>query len=234
MTRFVVPGPVHTTSHADGSLTLLNLTTGQWHKLNRTGNELFSAICANGVDTAVGIFMSRYPQVPQREIREQAETCLSALVERGLLEPESPVRGSGGVPIALAPLGAVGLKPRLVAAVALPVALLLLRLPFRVTVRGFKFVKRRRARRVATRPEALQALAASKRVSRFHPGRVACLELSLTAALAVALRGGEVQWCLGVASDPQAFHAWIEADGEPVTDPFDEPIPATYQRVLAV
>jgi hypothetical protein len=128
----------------------------------------------------------------------------------------------------------VSWKRRLVAAVALPLALLLLRLPFRRTVAAFKFVKRRRARRPATRPEALQAIAAAKRVSRFHPGRVACLELSLTAALTVALRGGEVQWCLGVASDPQAFHAWIEAEGEPVTDPFDEPIPATYQRVLAV
>ncbi|SER07729.1 lasso peptide biosynthesis B2 protein [Lentzea albida] len=234
MTRFVVPDSVHVKADDDGSLVLLNVTTGQWHKLNRSGNELFAAICADGVEAAVETFVGRYPGEPREQVRLHAERCVSALVERGLLEPESPVRGSGGVPIALAPRGSAGWRPQLVATVALPVALLLLRLPFRRTVGAFKFVKRGLARRPATKPEALQALAAAKRVSRFHPGRVACLELSLTAALTAALRGREVQWCLGVASDPQAFHAWIEADGEPVTDPFDDPVPPTYQRVLAV
>ena len=116
----------------------------------------------------------------------------------------------------------------------MPLALVLLRLPCHTTVKCFSFVKRRLAKWAMTQPEALQVLAAAKRVSRYHPGRVACLELSLTAALATALRGGSVQWCLGVAGDSQSFHAWIEADGEPVTDPFDDPIPPTYQRVLAV
>ncbi|WP_246292910.1 lasso peptide biosynthesis B2 protein [Lentzea indica] len=222
------------TAEDDGSVILLNVTSGQWHKLNRTGNELFSAIRAHGVDAAVEVFASRYPEVPQGQIRLDAEKLLSALVERGLLEPDNLERGSGGVPIALAPRSPVSLKPKLMAAVALPLALLLLRLPFRMTVKAFKFVKRGLAKRTATKPEALQALAAAKRVSRFHPGRVACLELSLTAALTAAFRGGSVQWCLGVATDPQSFHAWIEADGEPVTDPFDDPIPPTYQRVLAV
>ncbi|SFR20538.1 Transglutaminase-like superfamily protein [Lentzea waywayandensis] len=234
MTHFVVPDSVHTTSEDDGGLVLLNVATGQWHKLNRTGNELCSEICAGGLDVAVEVFTSRYPRESPEGIRVHAEELLSALVERGLLEPGGLARGSGGVPIALAPRTPVALRPLLVAAVALPLALVLLRLPFRVTVKGFKLVKRGRARRTATRTEALQALAAAKRVSRFHLGRVACLELSLTAALTAALRGGSVQWCLGVASDPQSFHAWIEADGEPVTDPYDDPIPLTYQRVLAV
>lgn len=234
MTHFVVPDSVHTTTEADGGLVLLNVTTGQWHKLNRTGNELYSAICDHGVDTAIAIFASRYPEIPENDLRGNAENCVSALVERGLLELASVPRGSGGVPIALVPRGPVALKPLLVALIALPLALILLRLPFRVTVKVLKFVKRRFGTRVTTQAEALQALAAARRVSRFHPGRVACLELSLTAALAAAFRGGSVEWCLGVANDPQSFHAWIEADGEPVTDPFDDPIPATYQRVLAV
>lgn len=234
MTHFVVSDSVRTTAQGDGGLVLLNIATGRWHKLNRTGNELYSAICEHGIDTAVEIFASRYPEMPQDELRRDAEKCLSDLVEGGLLKPVSLPRGSGGVPIALVARGSVPLKPRLVAFVAMLLALLLLRLPFRVTVRAFKFVKRTLAKRTTTQPEALQALAAAKRVSRFHPGRVACLELSLTAALTAALRRGSVEWCLGVASDPQSFHAWIEADGEPVTDPFDDPIPATYQRVLAV
>ncbi|MFD4670527.1 lasso peptide biosynthesis B2 protein [Lentzea sp. NPDC058450] len=234
MTRFVVPGSVHVTAEADGGLILLNVSTGQWHKLNRTGNELFSVIRDHGVDTGAELFADRYPAVPREEIRRHAETCVSGLVERGLLEPENLARGSGGVPIALVPRGSVALRPKLVAAVALPLALVLLRLPFRRTLKVFKLVKRVRTRRAATRSQALQALAAAQRVSRFHPGRVACLELSLTAALTAAFRGGEVQWCLGVASDPQSFHAWIEAEGEPVTDPFDDPIPPTYRRVLEI
>ncbi|MGI5505721.1 lasso peptide biosynthesis B2 protein [Lentzea sp. CA-135723] len=234
MTRFVVPGSVHVTAENDGGLILLNVATGQWHRLNRTGNELLAVIREHGVDLGAERFADRYPGVPRAEIRQHAESCVSGLVERGLLEPENPVRGSGGVPIALGSRGPAALRPTLVALFALPMALVLLRLPFRRTVKVFKLVKRVRARRDATGSQALQALAAAKRVSRFHPGRVACLELSLTAALTAALRGGEVLWCLGVASDPQSFHAWIETDGEPVTDLFDDPIPPTYRRVLAV
>lgn len=234
MTRFVVPSSVHTAADREGNLVLLNEQTGQWHKLNRTGNELYSALCDNGVEAAVEVFASQYPQVPQEEIRRHAERCLSDLVERGLLEPEIAERGSGGVPIATAPRSSVSLKPRLVAAAALPLALLLLKLPFWVSVKTVKLLKRRLTKRAATKAEAFTALAAAKRVSRFYPGRVACLELSLMAALTVAFLGASVDWCLGVAVDPQSFHAWIEAEGQPVTDPFDDPIPPTYQRVLAV
>lgn len=49
--------------------------------------------------------------------------------------------------------------------------------------------------------------------------RVACLEESVAAALALTLLGRRVRWCHGVITDPIRLHAWIEVEGRPVAEP---------------
>ncbi|MFE2443337.1 lasso peptide biosynthesis B2 protein [Streptomyces melanosporofaciens] len=103
---------------------------------------------------------------------------------------------------------------RCAAAAGLALALLLLRLPFRFTVRAV-----RRARRIGHRHlAATQAdvlVMAVRHVGRLWPGRAACMETSLGAVLAAALLGRRLNWCLGVrfSPPPVEYHAWAELPG---------------------
>lgn len=77
---------------------------------------------------------------------------------------------------------------RLAAAAGLALALVLLRLPFRHTLRAARLARRRGRRELeAARAEAL--VGAVRHTARWWPGRAACMETSLGAVLAAALLG---------------------------------------------
>lgn len=237
MTGFAVPDTVHAAEDGNGDLVLLNRATGRWHKLNRTGTDVFQVLrSAADVEQAVGVLTDRHPDVPENRIREDVERLLAGLVERGLLVLVDDVRRSPAAVLMTpaVPRRAISVRERVTGTVAFVTAMVLLRLPFRITTAVVTRLRRVLARREATTDEAHAALAAAYRVSRFYPGRVACLEVSLTAVLTAALWGCRVDWCFGTAVDPQTFHAWVEVDGTPVTDADEDPIPPTYRRVLVV
>lgn len=80
----------------------------------------------------------------------------------------------------------------------------------------------------ATNDEAERQVRYVRRLARGLPSRVACLEESIAATVALALRGKSVTWCHGVAADPFTFHAWVRTDiaedgtsraGTPVAEP---------------
>ncbi|MFF5719281.1 lasso peptide biosynthesis B2 protein [Streptomyces buecherae] len=100
---------------------------------------------------------------------------------------------------------------RLAATVGLALALLLLRLPFRYTVRAARLA--RRAGRRGLSPSRAEALVGAVRHSaRLWPGRAACMETSLGSVLAAALLGRRLDWCLGArfTPPPVEYHAWAE------------------------
>jgi hypothetical protein len=232
-----VPDSVHAVEDGNGDLVLLNQATGRWHKLNRTGADMFRALRTTAaVEHAVDVLAGHHPDIPAERIRRDVEHLVAALVERGLLVLPGSVRRSAAAMLMTPPepTRALGVRQRVAATVAFLMALVLLRLPFRITTGAVARFRRALARQDASVDEALSALSAAYRVSRGYPGRVACLETSLTAVLTAAIRGRRIDWCFGTAVDPQTFHAWIEVDGEPVTDPAEDPIPPTYRRVLLV
>ncbi|MFL4910622.1 lasso peptide biosynthesis B2 protein [Streptomyces sp. MMS24-I2-30] len=103
---------------------------------------------------------------------------------------------------------------RLAAAAGLTLALVLLKLPFRHTVRAARIVRRLGRRDLdAARAEAL--VGAVRHTARWWPGRAACTETSLGAVLAAALLGRRLDWCLGArfAPPPVEYHAWAELPG---------------------
>jgi hypothetical protein len=236
MTRFTVPDTVHATEDGNGDLVLLNRATGRWHKLNRTGTDFFQTLRSGAdVEQAIGVLTERHPAIPPDRIRSDIEQLVATLVERGLLVLGEDRRSPGAVLMtAPAPGRAPRLRHRVSAAFAFLLALVLLRLPFRHTTAVVTRLRGLLARRTAREHEALAALSAAYWVSRFYPGRVACLEVSLTAVLTAALWRLRVDWCFGTAVDPQTFHAWIEVGGRPVTVSSEDPIPPTYRRVLLV
>ncbi|WP_228982270.1 lasso peptide biosynthesis B2 protein [Streptomyces sp. DH12] len=106
------------------------------------------------------------------------------------------------------------LAERLAAAAGLTLALVLLRLPFRHTLRASRLARRIGRRNLTTaRAEAL--VGAVRHTARWWPGRAACMETSLGSVLAAALLGRRLDWCLGVrfAPPPVEYHAWADLPG---------------------
>lgn len=214
---------------------VLNASTGQWHTLNRTAAKFFDEPSKTGdIEKASDSFVSRYTSVPQDRIRRDLDELVAALAQRGLLEPTRQTsRDADGTMMALP----VDLEPPprrelLATLIAFPLAIVLLRLPFslQTTVVG---------RLKATKPlpsiqQTMNALSAARRVGRHFPGRVACVELSLTAVLTISLLGHRADWCFGFTFDPNMFHAWVEIDGSPVVESADDPISFRYRRALRV
>lgn len=228
-----VPASVRAVPDEEGRLVLLDSATGRWFVLNRSGAAFYEELrSAADIDKAADALVARYPAVPADRIRRDVDELVSALVARGLVElPGAAGRHAAGVLMAVpADEAPAGRRWRLVAPFAFLLALLLLRLPFRTTAALVSRLKR--AKPEASTADARSALSAARRASRWYPGRVACVELSLTAVLTAAFLGVRADWCFGFTVDPYSFHAWIEVGGEPVTHPADEPVPPTYRRVF--
>jgi hypothetical protein len=228
-----VPATVHAVPDDDGRLVLLDTATGRWYALNRTGAAFYEELRrTTDLDLATEALTARYAAVPADRIRGDVDELVSALVRRGLVElPDRTERHAASVLMAL-PGGAepVGGRQRFAAPLAFALAVLLLRLPFRVSSAVVARLKRHK--RPASEEDVRAALSAARWAGRWYPGRVACLELSLTAVLTAAFLGVRADWCFGFTVDPYSFHAWVEIDGVPVTHPADEPVSPTYRRVF--
>ncbi|MGW4042926.1 lasso peptide biosynthesis B2 protein [Streptomyces sp. NPDC004721] len=103
---------------------------------------------------------------------------------------------------------------RLAAAAGLALALTLLRLPFRYTVRAARLA-RRFGRCELDRAGAEALVSAVRHAARLWPGRAACMETSLGSMLAAALLGLRLDWCLGArfSPPPVEYHAWAALPG---------------------
>ncbi|MGW5003095.1 lasso peptide biosynthesis B2 protein [Streptomyces hydrogenans] len=85
----------------------------------------------------------------------------------------------------------------------------------------------RRGARPATAEQALLARQHVVSVSLRCAGQ-ACLQRSIAVALLCRIRGSWPTWCTGVRVNPFAAHAWVEADGVPVGEPY----PTGHYRAL--
>ncbi|MFF4160668.1 lasso peptide biosynthesis B2 protein [Streptomyces sp. NPDC001678] len=85
----------------------------------------------------------------------------------------------------------------------------------------------RRGAAPATGEQALTARRAVVALSARCAGE-ACLQRSVATALLCRMRGTWPDWCTGVRTAPFRAHAWVEAEGRPVGEPF----PADYYRTL--
>ncbi|MGH8909342.1 MAG: lasso peptide biosynthesis B2 protein [Egibacteraceae bacterium] len=227
---------VHAVTDEAGCLVLLNEESGQWHALNAMGALCWRELARTGdVDAVVASVASRYPEVTGEQVRADLTHLAGQLLRRGLLTLAAVGPAEGGKAMAVAPRANRRVSPvdRLAALVAFPIAVAVLRLGFGRATRLVALLRRLPAR-PASLGEAQAAVAAAALVARWYPGRAACLERSLTAVLSAAVRRRRLDWCLGTANDPRRFHAWVEADGRPVTAPDDEPVEPDCRRVLTV
>lgn len=86
-------------------------------------------------------------------------------------------------------------------------------------------------RRTASPEEVQNVLDAIDNASRWTPGRLACLERSLTAVVLLALRRRGVTWHTGIRTPPLAAHAWLT---DTTGNPIGEPPSATYSPLITI
>jgi hypothetical protein len=86
--------PEHVVHRTFGEQTvLLNLQTGQYHGLNRTGRRMFELIEENGSLDGVASTLAAEYERPEAEIATDLVDLCAALSERGLLEIDVDLRG---------------------------------------------------------------------------------------------------------------------------------------------
>lgn len=223
--------------HAE--VVLLHGHTGRWFLLNESGAALWRVLAAKKpAEEAVAVLVKRYPSVAPSRIRSDLQRLIEDLTRAGLIASPRVSHDPGNpsaVAVAASPEPARSLHPAdgLTGFTALLVTLVLIRLPFWLCLRVIRTLKRI-ARRAATYDETMPVILAIRQIARFSPGRMACLELSLAATVASALRGRRVEWCIGTSSDPLRFHAWVEAGNRMVVHPSDEPADRSYRVALRV
>lgn len=126
------------------------------------------------------------------------------------------------------PTSAVGgLRSRLAARLAVLVARSLRNKP----PKKIQSVLRRisRGARPASYDEALEARELVVGTSLLCTGPEGCLPRSIATVVLCRLRGTVPTWCAGVrVTPPFGAHAWVEAEGRDVGEPY----PAGYHRVL--
>src|SRR5579859_1363442 len=209
-------------SEDHGAVLILDTNSGLWITLNPTAGAFWRNWQSGaGFEDVVVAIAAQYPEVPVKSIRTDAEQLVHALISRGLIEmiPQD-ARAGTATDMAEPKTAAAGSHPRWYrvggALVALVVADLLVRCSFRLSFALVRASRRGWCREAATLPQGATNVAAVSRAARYYPGRAACLEQSLAAVLLSAVRRRRLDWCLGSASAPYRFHAWVEAGGQPV------------------
>lgn len=221
-------------SEDHGGVVILDTAAGLWMALNPTAGHFWRSWQSGAAfEEGVAEVAARYPDIPLKSIRADAEDFVWDLCSRGLIEAVPPdVLGSAAADMAEDP-AAAELRPAwhlvVTAMLALVVASVFLRCSFRASFGLVRMSRRSWCRRVASPQQAGAAVAAVGRAARWYPGRAACLEQSLAAVLLAASRRRRLDWCMGSAPDPYRFHAWVEVAGQPV--PSSRP---NYSRILAV
>jgi hypothetical protein len=238
MRDFLVPSSISFIVDDNGCTVLLNTSTGRWHVLNTTGGTIFHALRdGTPIDEIIDSLVATNLHVPMEQIARETYDLIDALAKRGLLVPNPTYmrqRASVEMTLNLTPLCSVKPLDRFVALAALSLAALLLVLPFRIAIASVKLLKERWATTPAQRHEVQAALIAAHTLGRHFPGRLACVQLSLTCVLILAIRRRRADWAFGTSTDPLNLHSWVEISGEPIYHPLDEALNRTYRRVLYV
>ncbi len=243
MSQLRVSEHVRGSVSAHGGCIVLDLRAGRWYALNPTAERMWRELRRTGsLDDAVRSVAAAFPYVWEGQIRADGERLVRELADRRLVligdvEERPPntedERTDGGT----SSVHAADLSARTVrsarAHLALLLSVLLLRLPFRWTVRLVSSARRRWCRRDAAMPDVAGILIALDKAAQRYPGRVACLENSLSAVVAAILYRQRLDWVIGVADDPVRFHSWVEVDGIAVL-PSPDPEFSDYRRALVL
>jgi Transglutaminase-like superfamily/Coenzyme PQQ synthesis protein D (PqqD) len=209
----------HTQDH--GGVVVLDTTAGRWLALNQTAGEFWRSWGGGaGFEEGVAQVAAMYPDVPHASVRADAEQLLSELFSLGLIEAIPQVATAATAAEMAEPQETAGPGPGWLrtgaAAIFLVAAAILVMCSFRLSFVVVRRSHRKWCSQAASLRQASVTVAAVSRAARHYPGRAACLEQSLAAVLLAAATRRRLDWCLGWATDPYRFHAWVEVAGQPI------------------
>jgi asparagine synthase (glutamine-hydrolysing) len=226
-TAYVVSPDVHAIAAQDGSVALFDKDKREYFGMTPKAGFFLQALNKNNGDATATLKLLRhiYADIDPAQIHHD----LTAFVQHGTDEGwlTSALQGYS-IPIPKEPPVVpnelrvawdeqkVKVNELAWAAGAFMVANTLKRLPFYWTTGILNGLQSKWATRDATESEAAQAVTATYALVRRYPGRVACLEESLTSALMLLARKKRVAWFVGAAFDPVRLHAWIAAGDTPI------------------
>jgi asparagine synthase (glutamine-hydrolysing) len=242
--QFVVPAYIHFVGAKDGSLLAFNQKTDQYHPLTVTQSNALRLLAYSGdVQQAIDQFIGLYPAVSQETLTADAMGIMKTFQDLGIITPGVSVESR---------LLPIEKPPRFVSeefhtahveddtrGTRLNRSLAMVALMGTEIINRVMPHKRKSLldglQKWATQParqedakEVLQAVQSSKYI-----GRVACLQASYAAAVALALKGKKAEWHIGASFSPLDIHAWIEADDEPVRTTQDGRVMGNYQSFFS-
>ena len=227
------PG-VHAAAAPDGSLAFLNEKKRKYSTTTPTSGVFLKVLNSHGgeVSEALETLGGIYSDINPTRLKDDLAECISLAKQQGILseaaEPavsaissrqsnRNETRSSDEVLVSWQSANTQIRKKEALAGVgAFALALFLKRTPLTVTSKTLRTLHRTWAKQEATEEEALHAISAIQSVTRWHIGRVACLEESLAGALLLALQRRKVEWRVGTAFYPVRPHAQIVAAGKPL------------------
>ncbi|MGA5135118.1 lasso peptide biosynthesis B2 protein [Streptomyces olivoreticuli] len=211
------PEGVHHASCCEGTA-ILDIRSGRWVMLDVDASRVWQTVIARGTTDGLAREIAAWCGMDETVVAPAIAETVEHLVARGLLtdsprnEPAPAIEVTARrLPPAMAVPEQVPLRFRMLAVVALTMALAVLRLPLRARIR----LVRATSRLPYATPTDLGTLYAA--VLAVCPpwwrGRLACMETSLTVVVGAALMRRRAQWVLGARFLPHAAHAWAEVPG---------------------
>lgn len=244
-TRYGVPPNVLMLMRPTGAIAL-NLTSGTYHRLNTSAAHIIESLQSTpNPELQINSLSLLYPDVSRDVLEARVSQGVAMLVKTGLLaeDIESFNLLRADTTVDTAPLNALvrtndkalDVRPAdyMYALGGLVAARGLQHFSFAKRVTALKKLHETWCDSTASKDEAQRLFSAVQRVSDLYPTRIACLELSVTAALSAALKRKRVNVVIGVKTDPDGFHAWPEVNGTPITSN-DESITGIYQPIFKI
>lgn len=184
--------------------------------LDPDASRIWQTVLARGSTEGLAREIAAWCGADEAAVAPAVASTVEQLLARGLLTDAPryegpPVIEDAAQSPAVAASARVPFPFRMLAVVALAVALVILRLPLRARI----WLLRATSRLPYATPKDLGLLHAAVLSVRppWWRGRIACIETSLTVVVAAALAGRRTRWVLGARFLPHAAHAWTEVPG---------------------
>lgn len=242
--HLTIPSHIYSLRTPDGSLLILNQQTNQYHPLSITQSNTLRVLASRGtIEKTIQMLSEVYSDVALEELAANTHQMIKNFEDLGIVVP-SAVEVSKILPTE---------KPhrfvseefntahttdehltqtnKYIADLALVGAQVISRFMPDRRRQFLESLHRRWATRPATQEEAIQVMLAVQ--SSRYMGRLACLQASYTAAIALAMKRRKVDWHVGASFAPLDIHAWIEAEGKPVRTSKDGRVTGSYQSFFS-
>lgn len=243
--RYTSPDAVHITTCPTGA-TALHVAKDKYYRLDADTTRILTALNQGGnFEGAIALLQQANPDRGLEWLRQAASSKIGWLEERGLItEGEGGVRMTQGTATKKYTEPAytrqndevLRVHPRHIPAALGGIALAthMAKWPLAKRLGTVRFLLERWAKEPMEPKAGQELLHTVTRLSEFRLGRAACMELSTATVLAAAFERRGLDLVIGVATDPDYYHTWPEANGVPIRTANDPEISGVFDPLVKI